>query len=317
VVGRQPCTHDINRYCCITCDKRIGDHATIFETEADRKAAGLPVGVHFRPLAQHPAVLDAVKLHRPLQPGGRAHASAATSGRRASDHGKGFNTEKSPRSRGHFGLATPTFAAVGSLLEPTLEQRFERGQLSAGEYRQAVMKADALAVVASKRLQPTTRTRPIRATSMARNSMTLGGAGVPPLQRGLLLSTGSTKGQQKVRKGSAGQRPVGAGSSSGGGGGSGGGDSAGGSSGVSLRPTGARALRELPHLSVTAQEGGATVGIYHVADTAGDFVTTNIGQFPPARPRFSDGSSPWVRQQPKRAPPTSKSGTAKGGGGRG
>ena len=47
-------------FLCVVCDKHWEDHATVSETEADRKARGLPVGAAFFPLADHPAMQQQV-----------------------------------------------------------------------------------------------------------------------------------------------------------------------------------------------------------------------------------------------------------------
>jgi len=55
-------------FLCVVCDKHWEDHATVSETEAERKARGLPVGAAFFPLADHPAMQQQV-----LQKGAKTH----------------------------------------------------------------------------------------------------------------------------------------------------------------------------------------------------------------------------------------------------
>ena len=47
-------------FLCVVCDKHWEDHSTVSETEAERKARGLPVGAAFFPLADHPAMQQQV-----------------------------------------------------------------------------------------------------------------------------------------------------------------------------------------------------------------------------------------------------------------
>ena len=49
-----------HEYACIGCDVKVSDHGVFVEAEADRRAAGLPVGGAFKPLAESPALRQVV-----------------------------------------------------------------------------------------------------------------------------------------------------------------------------------------------------------------------------------------------------------------
>lgn len=49
-----------SNFLCVVCDKHWEDHETVFENEQERRAAGLPVGADFLPLASTPDIRQAV-----------------------------------------------------------------------------------------------------------------------------------------------------------------------------------------------------------------------------------------------------------------
>jgi hypothetical protein len=100
-------------FLCVVCDKHWEDHATVSETEAERKARGLPVGTAFFPLADHSAMQQQV-----LQKGANTHTVASRS------HGQVYqahaSAEKSvaimPTNCGGLSLTPSAALAVHSLL---------------------------------------------------------------------------------------------------------------------------------------------------------------------------------------------------------
>ena len=54
------CSQFQSAYRCVACDQSQEDHETVFESEAERRQQGLPCGRDFFPLADNPAIQDAV-----------------------------------------------------------------------------------------------------------------------------------------------------------------------------------------------------------------------------------------------------------------
>ena len=54
------CSAFRSNFLCVVCDKHWEDHETVFESESERKALGLPTGRHFMPLASTPDIRRAV-----------------------------------------------------------------------------------------------------------------------------------------------------------------------------------------------------------------------------------------------------------------
>ena len=54
------CSAFRSNFLCVVCNKHWEDHKTVFESESERKALGLPTGRHFMPLASTPDIRRAV-----------------------------------------------------------------------------------------------------------------------------------------------------------------------------------------------------------------------------------------------------------------
>ncbi|CEL95496.1 unnamed protein product [Vitrella brassicaformis CCMP3155] len=63
-----PCSTFTSAFLCIACDKHWEDHETVFESEAERRAAGRPVNEDFVPFAEMPEFYEAVYHGTPTHP---------------------------------------------------------------------------------------------------------------------------------------------------------------------------------------------------------------------------------------------------------